>query len=332
MILAVILAPEEFEGRPQLGLLATSLVFIIPGIILIYFGNKARKNRKNKNDKEYIQKSITKKSTEVKVDKKSSPIEYPIIQKQRKVKTNSRKEIILLINEIVTYADSIPSKIGEQELRLAKLTKYGHDFISDIESAIRSSIQIGNPEYIYVNAGLLCEAIGKMKGANAFTILSNLLTSETDIQEYKYIRIGAIRGLMQLGNKRAITLLKELKDPNIPESTINEAIQFFEIHIRSHKMSDENSQLLFAKQLMDNVEFANDAGLKKLLEIINTGSERVVNGTSYAPGAFATWKHIVSQRPELFSAAVMSELEKLDKEGEGYGQQAAQYVKSFLKK
>ena len=67
-----------------------------------------------------------------------------------------------------------------------------------------------------------------MKGANAFTILSNLLTSETDIQEYKYIRIGAIRGLIQLGNKRAITLLKELKDPNIPESTIDEAIKFIE--------------------------------------------------------------------------------------------------------
>ncbi len=97
-------------------------------------------------------------------------------------------------------------------------------------------------------------------------------------------------------------------------------------------MSDENSQLLFAKQLIDNIEFANDSGLKKLLEIINIGSERVVNGTSYAPGAFAAWKRIVSQRPELFTNAVMLEIEKLDKEGKGYGQQAANYVNKFLKK
>lgn len=228
MMLAVILEPEEFEGRPLLGLLATSLVFIIPGIILIYFGRKARKIKNNQNDKKYIQTDIARGVNKVEADKKSNKILYPPIQKQKKVKNNSREEIIQLINEIINYADSITLITGAQEVRITKLTKYGHDFISDIEIAIRTSIRIGNPEYIYINAGLLCEAIGKMKGANAFTILSNLLTSETDIKEYKYIRFGAIRGLMQLGNRRAITLLRELKNPNISESTIDEAIKFIE--------------------------------------------------------------------------------------------------------
>jgi hypothetical protein len=97
-------------------------------------------------------------------------------------------------------------------------------------------------------------------------------------------------------------------------------------------MNDENSQLLFAKQFMDNIEYANAVGLKNLLEILKTGSDQVVNGTSYTPGAFAAWKRLVSRRPELFTAEVISELENLEKSEKGYGKQAAQYVKAFLNK
>lgn len=97
-------------------------------------------------------------------------------------------------------------------------------------------------------------------------------------------------------------------------------------------MTDDMSQLLFAKQLMDNVEFANESGLRNLLEIIKTGSEKVVNGTSYAPGAFAAWKELVSERPELFSDTVMRDLEELSKSGRGYGQQAARYVLKFIER
>ena len=97
-------------------------------------------------------------------------------------------------------------------------------------------------------------------------------------------------------------------------------------------MADDMAQLLFAKQLMDNAEYANEKGLRNLLEIIATGSESVVNGTSYAPGAFEAWKELVSRRPELFSGAFMRDLEERARSGSGYGQQAAEYVLKFLKR
>jgi hypothetical protein len=228
MFLPAISPPKETD-IPRTFAFIVPLIFIIPGIILIYFGRKTQNIKKNQIDSKYIQTGTVREVTKMETTKASDMILYPTIQKHRKVKTYSREEIRRLTTEIITFTDSIPSKIGEQEVRFAKLIKYGYDFVSDIESAIRSSIQIGNPEHIYVNAGQLCEAIGEMKSAKAFTFLTNLLTSETDSQEYKYIRVGAILGLKHLGNKRAIPLLRDLKDPFIPETIINEAIQVIEL-------------------------------------------------------------------------------------------------------
>lgn len=75
-------------------------------------------------------------------------------------------------------------------------------------------------------------------------------------------------------------------------------------------MADDTQQLLFAKQLADNAKFANEAGLRNLLQIIETGSEEVVSGSSYFPGAFDAWKQLVAKRPDLFSDAITRELEK----------------------
>lgn len=95
-------------------------------------------------------------------------------------------------------------------------------------------------------------------------------------------------------------------------------------------MADEMQQLLFAKQLMDNLEYANEKGLRNLFNVIETGSDSVVNGTSYAPGAFAAWKELVRRRPDLFSDSVMDEMKQKAGSGTGYGKQAADYVLKSL--
>lgn len=98
-------------------------------------------------------------------------------------------------------------------------------------------------------------------------------------------------------------------------------------------MANDMEQLLFAKQLMDNTEFANEAGLCNLLKIIETGSNQVVNGTRYAPGAFAAWKRLVSKRPDLFSDALIRDLEERTRDGNAYYlNQAVEYVRKFLER
>jgi hypothetical protein len=91
-------------------------------------------------------------------------------------------------------------------------------------------------------------------------------------------------------------------------------------------------QLLFAKRLMDNAQLVNETGLRNLLQIIETGSEEVVHGTSYAPGTLAAWERVVAARADLFTDAVMQELEDRAKSGRGYSQQAAQHALEFLKR
>lgn len=97
-------------------------------------------------------------------------------------------------------------------------------------------------------------------------------------------------------------------------------------------MDNDTQQLLFAKQLMDNVEFANETGLRNLLQILETGSDQVVNGTTYAPGAFAAWKELIAARPELFTDELMKLLDERAGIGGGYGQQAAAYAVKCLKR
>jgi hypothetical protein len=43
-------------------------------------------------------------------------------------------------------------------------------------------------------------------------------------------------------------------------------------------VADEMSQLLFAKQLADDAEFANEEGLLTLLQIIDVGKDEVADG------------------------------------------------------
>jgi len=95
---------------------------------------------------------------------------------------------------------------------------------------------------------------------------------------------------------------------------------------------NDMEKLLFAKQLMDQTEYANETGLRNLWRIIETGSEEVVNGTSYAPGAFAAWKRIVANRADLFTDALMRDLADRARSGSGNAQRAAQHALESLKR
>lgn len=85
-----------------------------------------------------------------------------------------------------------------QAERITVLTRLGLQAIPEIESAIRHGTKYGSSISEFENAGLLCEAIGKIGGPRATEILSQFATQESNIAEYRYIRSGAKKGLAYL--------------------------------------------------------------------------------------------------------------------------------------
>jgi hypothetical protein len=62
----------------------------------------------------------------------------------------------------------------------------------------------------FENAGLLCEAIGKIGGPTAFDALARFALQESRSSEYSLVRKGAVRGLAHLRDPRAAAVLAEV--------------------------------------------------------------------------------------------------------------------------
>jgi hypothetical protein len=70
------------------------------------------------------------------------------------------------------------------------------------------------------------------------------------------------------------------------------------------------------KQLLDNVEFANEKGVLNVIELFKHEDRDVTAGTSFASGAFDTLERLIDLRPELFTARVIQELKVLSQDND----------------
>ena len=85
-------------------------------------------------------------------------------------------------------------------------------------------------------------------------------------------------------------------------------------------------QLVFMKQLLDNVEFANEKGVLNVIRLFKHEDPGVTNGTSFALGAFDTLQRLIDLRPELFTFRVIEELRTLSRDNDEPVRKAAQIV------
>lgn len=69
--------------------------------------------------------------------------------------------------------------------------------------------------------------------------------------------------------------------------------------------------LVFFKQLLENVEYANETGVLNVVGHFKDSDPDVTQGTSYALGAFETLERLLERRPELLTPAVVAQLELL---------------------
>ncbi len=72
--------------------------------------------------------------------------------------------------------------------------------------------------------------------------------------------------------------------------------------------------LVFMKQLLENIEYANESGVLNVIRLLKHEDSDVAEGTSFALGAFDTLQKLIELRPDLFTARVIQELEALSKD------------------
>ena len=75
-------------------------------------------------------------------------------------------------------------------------------------------------------------------------------------------------------------------------------------------------QLVFMKQLLDNVEYANENGVLNVIKLLKHEDRDVTAGTSFARGAFDTLERLIDLRPELFTARAIEELKVLSQDND----------------
>ena len=89
-------------------------------------------------------------------------------------------------------------------------------------------------------------------------------------------------------------------------------------------MSTEH--LVFMKQLLENVEYANENGVLNVIELFKHEDSDVREGTSFAAGAFETLRQLLNLRPDLLTPRVTQELEALAQDNDERVQSVAQAV------
>jgi uncharacterized membrane protein YhaH (DUF805 family) len=136
------------------------------------------------------------------IEKKDAPPPLPA--------TNTALECAPLLKEIVDHSNVVLGDRSQDE-RIAKLLKGGPGAVPAIRDAVNGVVISGQSTDAFENAGLLCETLGKIGGAEALPTLINFATLESRVAEYRFIRNGAIRGLAILGDARALDSLLQVK-------------------------------------------------------------------------------------------------------------------------
>jgi hypothetical protein len=89
---------------------------------------------------------------------------------------------------------------------------------------------------------------------------------------------------------------------------------------------------VFLKQLVDNAEFANEAGVLTVIALFRDPDPEVRQGTEYAAGAFDTLVRLLELRPDLATAKVVAELRTLSHDSDQSVRLAAEACLSRMPK
>lgn len=74
--------------------------------------------------------------------------------------------------------------------------------------------------------------------------------------------------------------------------------------------------LIFMKQLLDNVDYANENGVLNVVKLFKHTDSDVTEGTNFALGAFDTLQKLIDLRPDLFTTKVIQELKSLSQDND----------------
>jgi len=123
------------------------------------------------------------------------------------------QEAIRLLQTVTDHPGSPDDP--DQEERIGRLIGMGPGVVPTIAGAIWSAARYGTGAYQVQNAGLLCEALGRIGGDKAFDALTRFASLDPGAVADRTIRLGAIRGLGLLGDPRAEqTLASARQDPD----------------------------------------------------------------------------------------------------------------------
>lgn len=149
-------------------------------------------------------------------------------KKEKEVRRNNESESIILnqedinslLNEIISDDNFITGDKSQDE-RIERLVKMGETAVYPIKETINYSFSSSRSRHEFENMGLLCEAIGKIGGESAFESLKYFANLNSNIFEYKFIRIGAIKGLSYLDDENVIEFFNKIKNnPDDAESRL----------------------------------------------------------------------------------------------------------------
>lgn len=131
------------------------------------------------------------------------------------------EDVNSLLNEIIYSEESYILGDTSQDERIERLVKIGESAIVPIKKSIIQAIPLARSIGEFENMGLLCEAIGKIGGEDAFESLRYFASLDSNIFEYKFVRIGAIKGLSNIKNDNVIEFFNKIKNnPDDPQIQI----------------------------------------------------------------------------------------------------------------
>jgi hypothetical protein len=200
-ILDAWLNPGAFRDSFATNLLTFAIGLVVPGMFFFYFGRRARLRRKTGDQGKMRLADQSRWS----LIRQAPPAKELLNQNDKTANETAnaqypgQKNANVLLREIVSKPVVTLEQDSEKKKQISQIVRLGPSVIPAIKSIIENEIKPGTGSSTFENAGLLCEAIGKIGGPDAADVLSRFATQESNMAEYRHIRAGAKKGLSLLG-------------------------------------------------------------------------------------------------------------------------------------
>ena len=90
--------------------------------------------------------------------------------------------------------------------------------------------------------------------------------------------------------------------------------------------------LVFMKQLLDNIEYASEKGVLNVIKLFKHQDSDVTEGSGFTIGAFDTLQRLLELRPDLFTDVVVRELQVLSQDSNERIRSVAQVTLDQIRK